>query len=188
MVARETFVTNAFETTLSSSLGVGATTINVVDTTGSPAVPFYLVLEPGNDSKREVVLVDSSKSATTFVLSTSTNRGLDGTTDVAHDSGVPVKVVPIAALWTDINDRVDAKSDTTHTHAVAAADVSYAGSTNLAATNVEAALDELDAEKAATTHNHDSAYVNAQAGGQNLWVQSTAPTALETGDIWIDTA
>lgn len=37
---------------------------------------------------------------------------------------------------------------------VAAADVSYAGSTNLSASNVEAALDELDAEKAAVSHSH----------------------------------
>lgn len=38
--------------------------------------------------------------------------------------------------------------------ATTAAAISYAGSTNLAATNVEAALDELDAEKAATGHTH----------------------------------
>lgn len=37
---------------------------------------------------------------------------------------------------------------------VAAADVSYAGSTNLSANNVEAALDELDSEKAAVSHSH----------------------------------
>lgn len=37
---------------------------------------------------------------------------------------------------------------------VAAVDVSYAGSTNLSASNVEAALDELDSEKAAVSHSH----------------------------------
>lgn len=40
------------------------------------------------------------------------------------------------------------------TASVAAASVAYAGSTNLSATNVEAALDELDAEKAAADHTH----------------------------------
>jgi hypothetical protein len=39
-----------------------------------------------------------------------------------------------------------------HTHAATA--ITYAGSTNLSATNVEAALDELDTEKAATGHTH----------------------------------
>jgi len=37
---------------------------------------------------------------------------------------------------------------------VAAADVSYAGSSNLSASNVEDALDELDSEKAAASHSH----------------------------------
>jgi hypothetical protein len=36
----------------------------------------------------------------------------------------------------------------------AAADITYAGSANLSATNVEAALDELDTEKAAVGHTH----------------------------------
>ena len=37
---------------------------------------------------------------------------------------------------------------------VSAADVSYAGSSNLSASNVEDALDELDSEKAAASHSH----------------------------------
>lgn len=107
MTVLRSFVTNAFETTLSSSLGVGATTINVVDTTGSPAVPFYLTLEPASDSKREVVLV-TGKTSTTFTLTSSAGRGLDGTADVAHDSVATVKVVPVAAVITDLHDRIDA--------------------------------------------------------------------------------
>lgn len=54
-----------------------------------------------------------------------------------------------------------------------AAEVTYAGSTNLVATNVEAALDELDAEKAGTGHTHgkfvrsryNSGTVTVPAGG-----------------------
>jgi hypothetical protein len=51
-----------------------------------------------------------------------------------------------------------------HTHAATA--ITYAGSTNLSATNVEAALDELDTEKAATGHTHAVAprSINAQTG------------------------
>jgi len=33
----------------------------------------------------------------------------------------------------------------------------------------------------------DTLYVNAKVGGQNIWVQSTEPTALAVGDIWIQT-
>lgn len=39
-----------------------------------------------------------------------------------------------------------------------ASGVAYGGSTGLSATNVEAALDELDAEKAPLSHDHDSRY------------------------------
>lgn len=111
MTNQETNVTNAFETTLSSALSAGATTINVDSTTGAPAVPFYATIDPGDDSKREVVLVDSGKTATTLTLTGAGKRGQDGTSDAAHDSGAVVAVVPIAALWTDINDRVEG-----HTH------------------------------------------------------------------------
>lgn len=111
MTNQETNVTNAFETTLSSSLSAGATTINVDSTTGAPSVPFYAVIDPGNDSKREVVLVDDGKTSATLTLTAASKRGQDGTSDVAHDSGAVVAVVPVAALWTDINDRVEG-----HTH------------------------------------------------------------------------
>lgn len=107
MTAQETNVTNAAESTLSSSLSAAATTINVTDTSSFPSVPFYAVIEPDVDAKREVVLVDSSKTATTFVLSSASKRGQDGTTDTTHSAGVKVVCVPIAALWRDINDRVD---------------------------------------------------------------------------------
>jgi hypothetical protein len=108
MAAIETNVSNGAESTLSSSLSSGATTINVTDTSAFPSVPFYVVIDPDVDATREVILVDSSKTATTFVLSAASKRGQDGTTDTAHSSGAKIACVPVAALWTDINDRVDA--------------------------------------------------------------------------------
>jgi len=108
MTALKSFVTNASETTLSSSLGVGATTLNVVSTTGFPTVPFYVVVDPASDGKREVILVDSSKTGTTLVLTDATKRGQDGTADVTHDAGATVAVVPVAAHINDLHDRIDA--------------------------------------------------------------------------------
>lgn len=105
MANTKTYAANAFETTLTSALGVGATTINVVTSTGSPLVPFYATLEPSLDAKREVVLV-TAKTATTFTAT----RAQDGTTDVAHGSGVAIKVVPVAAHINDLHDRADAIS------------------------------------------------------------------------------
>jgi len=31
-------------------------------------------------------------------------------------------------------------------------------------------------------------HTKAQAGGQNVWVQASSPTAVATGDLWVDTS
>lgn len=115
MTNQQTNVVNSAETTLSSALAAGATTINVVDGASFPAVPFYVTIDPRKDATREVVLVDSAKTATTFTLSAPAMRGLDGTSDAAHDAGAVVIMNPVAAHWTDINDRVDAGDTATAT-------------------------------------------------------------------------
>lgn len=92
-----------YETTVDTSLGVGVTTLNVLSTTGSPAVPCYLTVDPGNDAKREVVLA-TAKTATTFTIT----RAQDGTADVEHDPGAVVASVPVSAHVNDLHDRVDA--------------------------------------------------------------------------------
>lgn len=107
MTAQRTYVTNAAETRLDGPLTAGSTTISVVDTSALPAVPFYAVIDPGDDAKREVVLIDGSKSSNTLTLSSATSRGEDGTADVSHDAGAILAVVPVAALWTDVHDRID---------------------------------------------------------------------------------
>lgn len=61
------------------------------------------------------------------------------------------------------------KADASHTHT--AASITYAGSTNLSATNVEAALDELDSEKVASTDSRLS-----PAGIVSQFAGSSAPT------------
>lgn len=116
MADQETNVTNRAETTLSGALAIGGTTINVTAGSAFPAVPFYAVIDPGDDAKAEVVVVDDSKSASAFTLTGAGSRGQDGTSDVAHDSGATIAAVPVAALWTDINDRVDAAESLVATH------------------------------------------------------------------------
>lgn len=107
MADLKSFTSNAYESTLDGTLAAGATTINVKSTTGSPSIPFYLTLDPGSDGKREVVLVDGSKTSTSFALSSASSRGQDGTSDVEHESGAVAAVVPVAAHVNDLHDRVD---------------------------------------------------------------------------------
>lgn len=84
----------------------------------------------------------------------------------------------------------DARTPLAHVHA--AADVTYAGSTNLAATNVEAALDELDAEKAALTHlgvtgAGVAVYQNAQQVVPHDTVTAISMTTenFDTHNFWV---
>lgn len=120
MADLKTHVAAAWQSTLSSALAPGATTINVTDTTGSPTVPFYAVIEPGNDAKRETVLVDAGKTSTTFTLTSASSRGKDGSSDVQHDPNVTIAVVPSAVHITDLHDRVDAQAAALTAHEGAA--------------------------------------------------------------------
>ncbi len=109
MADLKTNVTQRAETTITSTLSAGATTINVADSSAFPSVPFYAHLAPEPESTTfEEVLVDSGKTATTFTLTSSTKRGQGGTTDREHPSGTVIAVIPSATVINDLHDRVDA--------------------------------------------------------------------------------
>jgi len=81
MVARETNIVNAFETTLAAQLAQGGTSMNL---TADPGVdsPAYFVIDPDNDSNREVVLWGSG----TNHASASVTRDMDGKHGTAEDA------------------------------------------------------------------------------------------------------
>jgi len=114
MADRESQIINFFETTLSSLLASGATSCTLTSAPTSDGTttinasadsPFYLVIDPDNASKREVVLITLSSSST---LSTIT-RDLEGrhVTDPDHQIGTTVRMAVLAEHFTDMNDRLD---------------------------------------------------------------------------------
>jgi hypothetical protein len=105
MANQTSYASLGYETNLATSLASGATTVNVISTVGSPAVPCYLTIDPGNDAKREVVLA-TAKTSTTFTIT----RGHDGTSDVAHDPDAVIGSYPVSAHVNDLHDRVDGKA------------------------------------------------------------------------------
>lgn len=111
MADREANVANSFETTLSTTMGSTDLTANVGTTSGGPASPCYLVIDPDDDAKREIIYFDGTFTATSFVTSSTSNRYLDGSaagSGITHNSGAKVVCVPVAQLWTDVGDRIDA--------------------------------------------------------------------------------
>ena len=106
--AAETNLRNAFETTLSGTLGATDTTLNLTSTSGLTS-PIYLVIDPDSASSREYVFIDGTINASSAATSTTDNRYLTGSaagSGLSHASGTKVRVSPMAQMFEDIWDAV----------------------------------------------------------------------------------
>ena len=92
MVARETNLVNAFETTLAAQLASGGTSINLSADPGVDA-PVYLVIDPDNDSNREVVLWSSGTDHTNATVTRDIDAKHDP--DPTHASGTKVRLAVV---------------------------------------------------------------------------------------------
>jgi hypothetical protein len=115
MTARETNLLNAFETTLTGTIGASDVVFNVnsvVDSAGNQIQPdSYLVLNPDSASNREVILISavnaSSKQLTINSVSDRYLTGSAANSGLSHASGSVVRMAPLQQHIEDINDRVD---------------------------------------------------------------------------------
>ena len=117
MTARETNLLNAFETTLTGTIGASDSTMTVnavVDSAGNQVqADSYLVLNPDTATNREVVLITAVNAGTKQITigdGGSDYRYLTGsaaTSGLSHASGSVVRMAPLQQHIEDINDRVD---------------------------------------------------------------------------------
>jgi hypothetical protein len=114
MTAQETKLFNAFETTLTATMGSSDTTFTVNTVTDSYpttlAAPFYIVINPDSATNREVVLVTAVNTSTKQLTTSVPNRYLKGSaasSGLSHASGTVVRMAPLQQHIEDINDRVD---------------------------------------------------------------------------------
>ena len=115
MTAQETNLLNAFETTLTGTIGASDLTLTVNSVTDSASNtlthPCYLVLNPDSATNREVVLVTNVNAGTkTLTIDNINKRYLTGsaaTSGLSHASGSVVRMSPLQQHIEDINDRVD---------------------------------------------------------------------------------
>jgi hypothetical protein len=138
MTVQESKIKNAFETTLAAQLtqGSGNTTMNLTDDPGITA-PVYFVIDPDNDSKREVVEWTSGtyNNATVTRDKDTVNSG-DGFT---HDSGAVVRLAVVKQHFEDVHDRLEdiaLTGDVTGTISASSQDIA----TTIAAGSVEFAM------------------------------------------------
>lgn len=106
MTDQETYLVNAFETTLAAEMSAVASSFTLDDATGLTE-PFYVVIEPDDVSQREYIFVSSLSGAVCTVGS----RYLAGSaapSGLVHPVGSVVRMSVMAQHLEDINDRVDA--------------------------------------------------------------------------------
>ena len=104
MTAQETNLVNAFETTLDGAVASGDNSgISLADDPGV-AAKVYLVFDPDNDSKREIVLWNSGAYGAMAVT-----RDVDAkhSPDPAHADGTKVRLAVVKQHIEDVHDRVD---------------------------------------------------------------------------------
>ena len=117
MTAQETKLLNAFETTLSTTLGASGTTATLTAVTDAASnnieAPCYLVIEPDSSTNREYVLVSAINIGTkTITLGDGGSsyrflKGSSASSGLSHASGSTIRYVPMAQHFEDLNDRVD---------------------------------------------------------------------------------
>jgi len=175
MTAQETKLLNAFETTLTGTIGASDLTFTVNSVTDGASntltAPCYLILNPDSATNREVVQVTSINTGTkTLTLDNINKRYLTGsaaTSGLSHASGSVVRMSPVQQHIEDLNDRVDTV-------------INEAGT----AVNTTLFLDEDNmASNSATkgvTQQSVKAYVDSQVTAQDLDVQT------DSGNIDID--
>ncbi len=96
--------------------------------------------------------------------------------------------VPISKLAVDVATQAELDAHVTNVNAHAASVIAYNGSTNLSATNVESALDELDTEKVSSSGLTESvqdivgAYVVAGTGASVVYDDGSGTLTISTTD------
>ena len=103
MTARETNLVNAFETTLAAQLASGGSSIELAADPGIDA-PAYFVIDPDNDSNREVVLwsTGTNHAAATVTRDIDSKHG----TDPTHASGTKVRLAVVKQHFEEAHDAI----------------------------------------------------------------------------------
>jgi len=197
MTAQETNLLNAFETTLTGTIGASDLTItvnSVVDSASNTlAAPCYLVLNPDSATNREVVLVSSINVGTkTLTISAIGNRYLTGSaanSGLSHASGSVVRMSPLQQHIEDLNDRVDELPTNSSTDTLTNKTIDADNNTisNLEVDNLKSGVLDTDLSSTAGT---DTTLPSAKAVKTYVDAQTTAQdldaTADSGGPISID--
>jgi hypothetical protein len=112
MTAQEVNFSNFYESTLASLMASSATdgTLTAAPTsngTSNISVPYYLVVDPDEQSKREVILVTAA-SGTSMTTIERDKENRHGGSPPDHQADTVVRMAVVKEMFEDLHDRVDA--------------------------------------------------------------------------------
>ena len=171
MTAQETNLFNAFETTLTATMGSSDTTFSVNAVSDSYpttlSAPFYIVINPDSATNREVILVTAVDTGTKQLTTSVPNRYLPGSaasSGLSHSSGQTVRMAPLQQHIEDLNDRIDVNFNEAATEIVAG--------------NAVKDEDDMTSDSAVhiATQQSIKAYVDSQVTAQDLDFTGTTGT------------
>jgi len=170
---------NFFETTLNGLLASGATSATLTqaptsDGTNNISAPYYLVIDPDEQSKREVIYVSASSGVTLSTITRDLENRYSGTPP-DHQSGTTVRMAVVGRMFEDVHDRIDAdettnashRSDTSNPHSVTAVQTG-AATTSTALSDFAVPTSDLDINSNKLTNVSDP--TSAQDAATRNWV------------------
>ena len=111
MANQEVTFSNFYESTLADILASGSNTMTLTaaptsNGTSNIAAPYYLVIDPDEPAKREVVLVTAASGTTISGMT----RDVQGrhSPDPTHVGGTTVRMAVVKEMFEDVHDRIDA--------------------------------------------------------------------------------
>tara|TARA_R100000353_G_scaffold37737_1_gene29906 strand:+ start:1226 stop:1867 length:642 start_codon:yes stop_codon:yes gene_type:complete len=111
MANQEVTFSNFYESTLADILASGSNTMTLTaaptsNGTSNIAAPYYLVIDPDEPAKREVVLVTAASGTSISGMT----RDVEGrhSPDPTHVGGTTVRMAVVKEMFEDVHDRIDA--------------------------------------------------------------------------------
>ena len=111
MANQEVTFSNFYESTLADILASGSNTMTLTaaptsNGTSNIAAPYYLVIDPDEPAKREVVLVTAASGTSISGMT----RDVEGrhSPDPTHVGGTTDRMAVVKEMFEDVHDRIDA--------------------------------------------------------------------------------